>query len=69
MVFSQLELSGRRPKQRRNFRGSHNRRCPVAGVHARLQLADPVPARTDGQLAIVFQMSLEATLVKLRIVE
>ena len=69
MVFGQLKLSRRRPKQRRSFRCGSDGRCVVAGVDACLQLANPVPARANGQLGIALQMLLETALVKLRIIE
>src|ERR1700737_4859560 len=69
MVFSQLELRRRRPKHRRSFRCSRNSRRAVAGVNARLQLANPIPRRGKGQLGFALQTLLEAALVELRAIE
>src|SRR5260370_4419686 len=69
MVLSQLELRRRRPKPRLSFRCSRNSRRVVAGVNARLQLANPIPRRGNGQLRFALQTSLEAALVELRAIE
>src|SRR5258708_4275071 len=69
MVLSQLELRRRRPKHRCSFRCSRNSRRVVAGVNARLQLANPIPRRGNGQLGFALQTLLEAALVELRAVE
>src|ERR1700686_2695345 len=69
MVLSQLELRRRRPKHRSSFRCSRNSRRVVAGVNARLQLANPIPRRGKGQLRFALQTLLEAALVELRAIE
>src|SRR6202045_3247552 len=69
MVLSQLELRRRRPKHRCSFRCSRNSRRKVAGVNARLQLANPIPRRGKGQLGFALQALLEAALVELRAIE
>src|SRR6266446_10497539 len=69
MVLSQLELRRRRPKHRSSFRCSRNSRRVVAGVNARLQLANPIPRRGKGQLGFALQTLLEAALVELRAIE
>src|SRR6266851_3540489 len=69
MVLSQLELRRRRPKHRCSFRCSRNSRRVVAGVNARLQLANPIPRRGKGQLGFALQTLLEAALVELRAVK
>src|ERR1700724_4141653 len=69
MVFRQLYLCRHGPKQRRGFRCSRDSRCAVAGVNARLQLADPIAGRGDSQTGIIIQMLLEAALVELPIIE
>jgi len=69
MVFRQLYLRRHGPKQRRGFRRSRDGRCAVAGVNARLQLADPIAGRGDYQTGITIQMLLEAALVEFRIIE
>src|ERR1700681_2348000 len=69
MVFRQLYLCRNGPKQRCGFRCSRNGRCAVAGVNARLQLANPIAGRGDSQTGIIVQMLLEAALVELRIIE
>src|SRR6202171_2567637 len=69
MVFRQLYLCRHGPKQRRGFRCSRDSGCAVAGVNARLQLANPIAGRGDSQTGIIIQMLLEAALVELRIIE
>src|SRR3977135_476214 len=69
MVLSHLELRRRRPEHRRSFRCSRNSRRVVAGVNARLQLANPVIGRANGQLGFALQTLLEAALVELRAIE
>src|SRR5258705_8078568 len=69
MVLSQLELRRRRPKHRFRFRCSRNRRRVVTGVNARLQLANPIIGRANGQLGFALQALLEAALVQLRAIE
>src|ERR1700682_3936202 len=69
MVLSQLELRRRRPKHRCSFRCSPHSRRVVAGVNARLQLANPIPRRGKGQLGLALQTLLEAALVELRAIE
>src|SRR6202790_4835857 len=69
MVLSQLELRRRRPKHRFSFRCSRNSRRVVAGVNARLQLANPIPRRGKGQLRFALRPLLEADLVELRAIE
>src|SRR5260370_3768402 len=69
MVLSQLELRRRRPKHRCSFRCSRNSRREVAGVNARLQLANPIPRRGNGQLGFALQTLLKAALVELRSVQ
>src|SRR5262245_21121604 len=69
MVFGQVELSRYRPQHRRSFRCSRDSRCLVAGVNARLQLANPIPGRGNSQPGVVLQMLLETALVELRVVE
>src|SRR6267154_3657287 len=66
MVLSQLELRRRRPKYRFSFRCSRNSRRVVAGVNARLQLANPIIGRANGQLGFALQALLEAALIELR---
>src|ERR1700680_2139823 len=66
MVFSKLKFLRRRPKHRRRFRCSRNSRRKVAGVNARLQLANPIPRRGKGQLRFALEALLEAALVELR---
>src|SRR6266571_3447956 len=65
MVLGQLELRRRRPKHRCSF----NSRRVVAGVKARLQLANPIIGRGNGQLGFALQALLEAALVELRAIE
>src|SRR6267154_4252096 len=69
MVVSNLKLRRRRPKHRCSFRCSRNSRRVVAGVNARLQLANPIPRRGNGQLGFSLQTLLEAALVELRAIE
>src|ERR1700730_7028830 len=69
MVLSNLELRRRRPKHRCSFRCSRNSRRVVAGVNARLQLANPIPRRGKGQLGFALEALLEAALVELRAIE
>src|ERR1700691_4104849 len=69
MVLSNLELRRRRPKHRCSFRCSRNSRRKVTGVNARLQLANPVPRRGNGQLGFALEVLLEAALVELRAIE
>src|SRR5882672_7099627 len=69
MVFRQLYLCRHGPKQRRGFRCSRDSRCAVAGVNARLQLANPIAGRGNSQTGTILQMLLEAGLVELRIIE
>src|SRR3984885_13481236 len=69
MVLGQLELRRRRPKKRCRFRCSCNSRRVVAGVNARLQLANPIPGRGKRQLGIALEALLEATLVELCVTE
>src|SRR5260370_33649277 len=69
MVLRQLYLRRHRPKQRRGFRRSRDGRCAVAGVNARLQLADPIAGRCDYQTGITIHMLLEAALVEPRLIE
>src|SRR5260370_35469402 len=69
MVLSNLELRRRRPKPRCRLRCSRNRRRKVAGVDARLQLANPIPRGGKGQLGLALQTLLEAALVELRAIE
>src|ERR1700726_3412280 len=69
MVLSQLELRRGRPKHRRSFRCSRNSRRIVASINARLQLANPIPRRGNGQLGFALQTLLEAALVELRAIE
>src|SRR5260370_9655306 len=66
MELSNLELRRRRPKHRCSFRCSRNSRRKVAGVNARLQLANPIPRRGKGQLGFALEALLEAALVELR---
>src|ERR1700738_106425 len=68
-VLSQLELRRRRPEHRRSFRCSRNSRRKVAGVNARLQLANPIPRRGKGQLGFALEALLETSLVELRAIE
>src|ERR1700674_5533219 len=68
MVLSNLELRRRRPKHRCSFRCSRNSRRKVAGVNARLQLANPIPRRGNSQLGSL-EALLEAALVELRAIE
>src|SRR4029077_7670053 len=69
MVLSQLELRRRRPKHRFSFRCSRNGRRVVAGVKARLQLANPIKGRGNGQLGLALQGLLTAALVELPVIE
>ena len=69
MVLGQLELRRRRPKHRCSFRCSRNSRRVVAGVKARLQLANPIIGRGNGQLGFALQALLQAALVELRAIE
>src|SRR6202049_744213 len=69
MVFRQLYLCRHGPKQRRGFRRRRDGSCAVAGVNARLQLANPIAGRGDSQTGIAIQVLLEAALVELRIIE
>src|ERR1700733_2910557 len=68
MIFSQLELRRRRPKQWRGFRYSRHGRRLVAGVNARLQLTNPVIGCRKGKLGIL-QTLLEAGVVERRVIE
>src|SRR5260221_5160849 len=69
MVFRQLYLQWHGPKQRRGFRCSRDSRCAVAGVNARLQLANPIAGRGNSQPGVVLQMLLEVALAEFRVVE
>src|SRR3984957_2756669 len=69
MVLGQLELRRRRPKKRCSFRCSCNSRRVVAGINARLQLANPIPGRGKRQLGIALEALLEATFVELCVTE
>src|SRR5258705_4830387 len=69
MVLSQLELRRRRPKHRCSFRCSRHSRRVVAGVNARLQLANPIPRRGNGELGFALQTLLEASLIELRAIQ
>src|ERR1700730_4691785 len=69
MVFSQLELRRRRQEHRCSFRCSRNSRRVVAGVNARLQLANPIPRRGKGQLGFALEALLKAALVELGAIE
>src|SRR6266446_9109920 len=69
MVLSQLELRRRRPKHRFSFQCSRKGRRAVADVTARLQLANPIIGRGNGQLGVALQTLLEAALVEFRAIE
>src|SRR6266404_855904 len=69
MVLSQLELRRRRPKHRCSFRRSRKGRRVVAGVKARLQLANPIIGRGNGQLGFALQALLEVALIELRAIK
>src|ERR1700722_4856651 len=70
MVLGQLELRRRRPKKRCSFRCSCNSRRVVAGINARLQLANPIPGRRKRQLGIAVEALLEAAaLIELCVTE
>ena len=69
MVLGHLEERRRRPEERPRLRRRLEGGGVVARVEARLQLADPVPARGDRQARIALEVLLEPALVELGVVE
>jgi DNA helicase-2/ATP-dependent DNA helicase PcrA len=69
MVFGDLEKRGRSPEQGFGFRRGIEGRGMIAGVETTLQLADPIPARGEGEKWIGFQVPLEGLFFELSVVE
>ena len=69
MVFNHFRARLRRPKKRLRLECRPYRGNILACIDAPLQLADPIPARTDCQGRIVLQVLLEIALVELLVVK
>src|SRR5579871_2639926 len=69
MVFRAFDERRRSPKVRMRFQRSINSRGIVLSIKARLQLADPVPARGYGVIWVFLQILLKPALVEVRMIE